>query len=46
MVASMVVFEDGRLNRKEYRKFRIKSLERQNDYGAMQEVIFRRFKRA
>lgn len=46
MVASMVVFEDGVPNSREYRRFRIKSQEGQNDYGSMQEVIFRRFRRA
>jgi len=46
MVASMVVFEDGMPNNREYRKFRIKSQEGQNDYGSMQEVIYRRFRRA
>ncbi|HHW00566.1 MAG TPA: excinuclease ABC subunit UvrC [Clostridiaceae bacterium] len=46
MVASMVVFEDGIPNNKEYRRFRIKSQEGQNDYGSMQEVIYRRFRRA
>lgn len=46
MVASMVVFENGIPNSKEYRRFRIKSQEGQNDYASMQEVIYRRFKRA
>jgi len=46
MVASMVVFEQGLPARKEYRRFKIKSTEGQNDYASMQEVIFRRFKHA
>ncbi len=46
IVASMVVFENGAPAGKEYRKFRIKSFDRQNDYGSMQEVIYRRFKHA
>ena len=46
MVASMVVFENGHPDKKEYRRFKIKSLESQNDYASMQEVIFRRFNRA
>jgi len=46
MVASMVVFEDGVPNNREYRRFRIKSQEGQNDYGSMQEVLYRRFRRA
>lgn len=46
IVASMVVFENGRPVSSEYRRFKIKTLERQNDYGSMQEVIFRRFRHA
>ncbi len=46
IVASMIVFEDGAPANKEYRKFRIKSVEKQNDYQSMQEVIYRRFKHA
>lgn len=46
IVASMVVFEDGTPANKEYRRFRIKSVEKQNDYQSMQEVIFRRFRHA
>ena len=46
MVASMVVFEKGLPAPGEYRRFKIKSLDRQNDYGSMQEVITRRFKHA
>ena len=43
MVGSMVVFEDGKPKKSDYRKFRIKSLSGQNDYAAMQEVLTRRF---
>jgi len=46
IVASMVVFEDGKAVGKEYRRFKIKSVDRQNDYASMQETIYRRFKRA
>lgn len=46
IVASMAVFEDGLPSKKEYRRFRVKSTDRQNDYASMQEVIYRRFKRA
>ncbi|MDR2655880.1 MAG: excinuclease ABC subunit UvrC [Oscillospiraceae bacterium] len=42
MVAGMVVFENGRPNKKFYRRFSIKTLEGQNDYGAMAEVVTRR----
>jgi excinuclease ABC subunit C len=45
-VASMVVFEDGRPAKKEYRKFTIKTVEGQDDFASMQEVIRRRFTRA
>jgi len=46
IVASMVVFQDGIPLGKEYRKFKIKSVNAQDDYGAMQEVLYRRLKRA
>lgn len=46
IVASMVVFEGGHPAKKEYRRFKVKSLDSQNDYGSMQEVIYRRFNRA
>lgn len=41
-VASMVVFEDGKPNKAEYRRFRIKSFDGSNDVAAMEEVIRRR----
>jgi excinuclease ABC subunit C len=45
-VASMVVFEDGRSKRSEYRRFKIKTVEGPNDFASHQEVLRRRFKRA
>ncbi|MBQ4062352.1 MAG: excinuclease ABC subunit UvrC [Christensenellaceae bacterium] len=42
-VASMVVFTDGKPNKKEYRRFRIKTVEGANDFMSMQEVLTRRF---
>ena len=45
-VASMVVFLDGKPSKKDYRYFKIKSFEGANDYLAMQEVIYRRFRHA
>ncbi len=45
-VASMVVFMDGKPKKSEYRKFIIKTVEGPNDFASMQEVIFRRYKRA
>lgn len=45
-VASMVVFVDGKPSKKDYRNFKIKSFEGQNDFLSMQEVIYRRFRHA
>lgn len=44
-VASMVVFERGKAKNSDYRRFKIKTIEGANDYGSMQEVVFRRFKK-
>ena len=44
-VAAMVRFTNGKPNRKEYRKFNIKTVEGPDDYASMSEVIFRRYKR-
>jgi excinuclease ABC subunit C len=44
-VAAMVVCENGKMNRQEYRKFRIKSVEGSNDPASMREAVFRRYKR-
>lgn len=46
IVASMIVFENGKLNKNEYRRFKMKSNTTQNDYGSMQETIYRRFNHA
>ena len=45
-VGAMVVFEDGKPVRKDYRRFKIKTLEGQDDTGSLMEVLFRRYKRA
>lgn len=42
-VAGMVVFENGRPLKSAYRKFKIKTVDGQDDYGSMREVIRRRF---
>lgn len=42
-VGSMVVFEDGKPKRSDYRKFKIKTIQGSNDYGSMYEVLTRRF---
>jgi len=44
-VGSMVVFEEGKPKRSDYRKFKIKAVVGANDYASMEEVIYRRFKR-
>jgi len=41
-VASMVVFIDGEPAKKEYRRFRIKTVEGANDFASLQEVLLRR----
>ncbi len=41
-VGSMVVVEDGLAARREYRRFKIKTLEQNDDYAAMEEVLTRR----
>lgn len=43
-VAAMVVFENGHPVKADYRKFKIKTVTGQDDYGSMREVIFRRMK--
>ncbi len=42
-VGSMVVYEDGRPKRSDYRKFRIRTVIGPNDYASMREVLTRRF---
>ncbi|MDD4390000.1 MAG: excinuclease ABC subunit UvrC [Eubacteriales bacterium] len=45
-VAAMVVFLGTQRARKEYRRFRVKSVEGPDDYTSLKEVIYRRFRRA
>ncbi|MDD5016957.1 MAG: helix-hairpin-helix domain-containing protein, partial [Eubacteriales bacterium] len=45
-VASMVVFCGGKPDKKEYRRFKIKTVEGADDFASMNEVLTRRFKRA
>ncbi|MCT4598476.1 MAG: excinuclease ABC subunit UvrC [Vallitalea sp.] len=45
-VGSMVVFEDGKPKRSDYRKFRIKSVKGPDDYRSLEEVLTRRFTHA
>lgn len=42
-VGSMVVYEDGKPKRNDYRKFKIKWVKGSNDYASMKEVLTRRF---
>ena len=44
-VAGMVVCDNGKMNRSEYRKFRIRSVEGANDVASMHEVVLRRYRR-
>ncbi len=43
-VSGMVVFKDGRPSKNDYRKFKV-SIDKNDDYGTMREVIFRRYSR-
>jgi excinuclease ABC subunit C len=44
-VASMVVWEDGRMKKSDYRKFIIKTVEGADDFKSIHEVVSRRYKR-
>ncbi|HER5262403.1 TPA: excinuclease ABC subunit UvrC, partial [Streptococcus pyogenes MGAS9901] len=44
-VAAMVVFVDGKPSKKDYRKFKIKTVVGPDDYASMREVLFRRYSR-
>ncbi|MFF2763868.1 excinuclease ABC subunit UvrC [Bacillus altitudinis] len=44
-VSAMVVFQDGKPYKKEYRKYKIKTVEGPDDYASMREVIRRRYTR-
>ena len=43
IVASMVVFEDGKPKKKDYKRFKIEALTNQDDYESMRQVVRRRF---
>ena len=45
-VGAKVVFDGSRRLKKDYRRFKVKTVEGPDDYGSMQEVLYRRFKRA
>ena len=44
-VSGMVVFKNGKPNKKEYRKYKV-SIDKNDDYNTMKEVIYRRYFRA
>lgn len=44
-VSAMVVFEDGRAKKSDYRKYRVKTVEGPDDYATMKEVVRRRYGR-
>lgn len=44
-VASMVVWEDGRMKKADYRRFKIQTVEGANDFASMKEVVTRRYGR-
>ena len=43
IVASMVVFEDGKPKKSDYKRFKIEGLDNQDDYASMHQVLKRRF---
>ena len=45
IVASMVVFQDGKPKKSEYKRFKLESLQNQDDYASMHQVVKRRFAR-
>ncbi len=44
-VAGMVVSENGKMNKSEYRKFKIRSVDGANDFASMHEAVLRRYRR-
>ena len=44
-VASMVVWEEGKMNKSEYRKFIVRTVQGVDDFASMREVVTRRYKR-
>jgi len=44
-VSSCVVFKNAKPSKKDYRHFKIKSVEGPNDFASMEEVVFRRYRR-
>src|SRR5437868_2231510 len=44
-VASMVVWENGKMNKSQYRKFIVRTVQGVDDFASMREVVARRYKR-
>ena len=44
-VAACVVFRDGKPSKKDYRHFKVKTVEGPNDFASMEEIIYRRYSR-
>ncbi len=44
-VASLVVWEDGKMNKQEYRKFKVMTVVGVDDFASMREVVHRRYRR-
>lgn len=44
-VASLVVWQDGKMNKQAYRKFQIKTVAKVDDFASMREVVARRYRR-
>ena len=44
IVASMVVFEKGKPYKSAYKRFKLENMAEQDDYGAMRQVVLRRFR--
>ena len=43
IVASMVVFQDGKPRKSDYKRFKVEGLQNQDDYASMHQVVKRRF---
>ncbi len=44
IVASMVVFQEGKPKKSEYKRFRLEGMDNQDDYASMHQVLTRRFR--
>lgn len=44
-ISAMVVYKDGKPSKKEYRKYHLKQTAKMDDYGALKEVLYRRYQK-